>query len=87
MHIVSNTKIHTMTEEFKDAFELRHALLLTNVILYVIITFISWDLIWWWEIGTWDPEGRVFFVMPIALVNGFACGAFYDWKNARNKTK
>ena len=73
--------------EILDILRLHHALILINVVLFVIITFVSWDILWWWSIGEWDEFGRVFFLFMIGLANGFACGAFYDWKKARDKTK
>lgn len=74
-----------MTEEFKELVGLHHILLLTNIVLFVLIAFISWDLLWWWAIGDWDPAARVFFALLIVIVNGVTSGAFFDWKKAKDK--
>lgn len=72
-----------MTEEFKELIRVHHVLILTNIILFVIITFISWDLLWWMNIAGWDPSGRVAFMFMLIAVNGFMIGAFCDWKASK----
>lgn len=73
--------------DFIKLLKLRHVLYLTNFCLFVLITFITWDVFWWWDIGTWDTGGRVFFVMMFFIINGIATGGFYDWKKVRDKDK
>ena len=76
-----------MTEEFKDALTLSHILLLTNICLFVLITFITWDMLWWWDIGNWAGMGRIIFLFILVIVNAFVCGGFYNWKKIRTKNK
>lgn len=76
-----------MTEEFKDLVGFHHVLLLTNVVLFVVISFISWDVLWWWNMGDWAGGARVLFLLVFGVVNGFACGSYYEWKKTRAKNK
>ena len=69
--------------EFVEFLKLHHILILLNIILFVLISFISWDLLWWWNVGDWDPAGRILIVIAIGLINAFAIGAFYDWEKKR----
>lgn len=76
-----------MNEEVKDLIRVHHVLLLTNFLIFVLITFATWDILWWWGIGDWDVGDRLFFIFLIAIANGFTCGAYYDWKHTREKAK
>lgn len=82
MHIISDTKMPSMTdlEKLKDAIKLHHVLILINIILFVVIAFITWDILWWWNIGDWDEFERIMFLFLLLISNGVACGAYYDIK-------
>ena len=73
MHFVSISKVSIMMnqfiEELKIVFGLRHMLYLTNVALFTIISFINWDLLWWWNINDWSGLDRTMFLLALGAVN------------------
>ena len=66
-------------EEFKIVFGLRHMLYLTNIALFAIVSFINWDLLWWWNISDWNGLDRIMFLIILIFANVVAAVAWKDF--------
>ncbi len=79
MYNASINEITNMNKILK-LLNIGHILWLTNITIFVIITFITWDFLWWWSVGDWDWLARILFLCMVAGINGCALNALEEWK-------
>lgn len=46
-------------------------IILINFICFVIISFVAWDLFWWWDVYLWPGIGRLLFIGAVGIINVF----------------
>ena len=71
--------MNELIEELKIVFGLRHVLYLVNGGFFVILTFITWDLFWWWSVGDWTAIDRIMFLVIWGVVNFLAVQGYKNF--------